>query len=204
MIPFAFNAAASSAASALIPQKSVCHQSVVLSSFLTPFFLEETYHISVIVNVDIQRSRFLRQTGHCHNIAQQNNDKACACGNANLLYSYLEPFRTTQNLGIIGKRILCLCNTYGEIIKAQLVNLCQCFLCRRREVYCTCAIDFLAYLIYLFYDIQFILIQEMEFAFLCFQCFQNLFSQSLATLAAVSPNLRYGKGCAMDSQRSFT
>ena len=36
----------------------------------------------------------------------------------------------------------------------------------------------------------------MEFAFLCFQCFQNLFSQSLAALAAVSPNLRYSKGCA--------
>ena len=70
VIPFAFNAAASSAASALISAEIRLPSISCAFIFLTPFFLEETYHISVIVNVDIQRRLYRCSAGRCYDNAR--------------------------------------------------------------------------------------------------------------------------------------
>lgn len=89
--------------------------------------LEQSGNVAVVVAVDLQSRRCLRQTRHGHDVAGENNHKASAVGQCHVTDRDGEVFRLAQLRSIIRQGVLCLCHAYRQIAAAQSIDLCQRF-----------------------------------------------------------------------------
>ena len=70
----------------------------------------------------------LRQSRHGHDIACENNDKACARGNLNIFNGHREILGSAEKSGIIGKAVLRFRDADREACKAVFIKGCNLLL----------------------------------------------------------------------------
>ena len=68
---------------------------------------EKTCDLSVLVDVDLDCGGYLGKAGHCHDVAGESDDKACACRDLHAADSDIEVLGCAELLGIVCETVLC-------------------------------------------------------------------------------------------------
>ena len=151
--------------------------------------LEQSADLSSLVYIDSLCSRYLGQTRHGHDLAGQGYDKACACGNLQVAYRYLEIGRRAQLLLVVGQAVLGLCYADRAVAKSERFQLLRLLLSVRCQDNSLAAVDLLYDLVQLILDASLQLIGEGEAVVGLFAETYDLFSQLHAAFAAFCPYL---------------
>ena len=96
---------------------------------------------SVFVNVDVLCCGLFGKSGHRHNITCQHNDKSCTCTDLDVFNGYDEVLGCTELCRIVGKAVLCFCDTNRKLSEAETLKLCNLLLRIRQKVDPFSAVD---------------------------------------------------------------
>ena len=107
--------------------------------------LKKPGYNSVFVNIYTLCGGVLRQSRHGHDIACENNDKACARGDFNIFNGHREILGSAEKSGIIGKAVLRFCNADRAVRKAVFIKGCNLLLCGGEDINSFSAVYFFDY-----------------------------------------------------------
>ena len=105
--------------------------------------LEQSADLSGLVYVDSLCSRYLRQTRHSHDLAGQSYDKACACGNLQVAYGYLEVCGSAQLCLVVCQAVLSLGYADRAVAESESLKLFRLLLSVRCQDNSLAAVDLL-------------------------------------------------------------
>ena len=104
--------------------------------------LEQPRNLSIVVHIDAECGRFLRQARHGHDGSGEGYDKACAGVDEDIADADVEALRAAQFGLVVREGVLGFCHADRQIAEAQVGELIKHLLGSRVEVDSVGAVDF--------------------------------------------------------------
>ena len=157
---------------------------------------EQSDDTAVFCDVDAFCGGNLGKTGHGHDVAGQNDDEACACGDLDVADGDGEAFGCAEELLVIGEAVLRFCHANGKLVKAECSQSSDLLLCSGFDGNALATVNAGDDLGDLFFEGILVIVCEGEIVGL-FAETNDLFCERFAALAAFRP---YGGEYDIDTE----